>query len=72
MATSTDRNESDTRALAHGDEHGLTEARRRIASLLATAYRRFVAMQRTQDDQAAAANQGLANSQLSSVHEVVL
>lgn len=72
MATSTDRNASDTHPFAKGDELSLTEARNRIANLLAIAYRRLVAMQRAQDDQATSGNYGLANSLRSSVHEVVL
>ncbi len=74
----TRRNEADIRGVATKDRDAqLQLARTTIAGLLAIAYRRFVAAQRAQAEQAAQsnralANQGLANSQGSSVHEVVL
>jgi hypothetical protein len=70
----TRRNEADT---PKNRDTQLERARTMIAGLLAAAYRRFAAAQRAQAEQAAqnnreVANQGLANCQRSSVHEVVL
>jgi hypothetical protein len=70
----TRRNEADT---SKDHDTQLQLARAMIAGLLAAAYRRFATLQRAQAEQAAQSNQavtnrGLANSQRSSVHEVVL
>jgi hypothetical protein len=73
----TRRNEADTRGVPKDCDTQLQLARTTIAGLLAAAYRRFAAARRAQAEQAAhnnqaGTNQGLANSQRSSVHEVVL
>jgi hypothetical protein len=68
----TNRNEADTRRVARDHDSQLLLARSTIAGLLAEAYRRYVAAQCTEAEQVDQGNQRLANSQLSSVHEVVL
>jgi hypothetical protein len=71
----TRRNEADTRGVPKDRDTQLQLARTTIADLLAAACRRFAALQRAQAEQVVQdnrANQGLANSQRSSVHEVVL
>jgi hypothetical protein len=78
----TRRNEADTRGSPADCDPQLRLARTTIAGLLAAAYRRFAAAQPApaelvaQSNQAVAspalANQGLANSERSSVHGVVL
>jgi hypothetical protein len=64
MPTSAERNESDARVVS--------QARAKIADLLAVAYRRLVAARGTQDVQTKVAKPGLANSLHSSVHGVVV
>jgi hypothetical protein len=72
----TRRNEADTCGLPKDRDTQLQLARTTLAGLLAAAYRRFAVLQRPQAEAAhsnqALANQGLANSRRSSVHEVVL
>jgi len=58
--------------LRHRNDSAASDAREEIAGLLATAYRRYAAIQRAGSDQRKDSGDGeLANSRRSSVHGVV-